>query len=161
MHPRRVDRLVLIDSSGLDVPDVPEWELLKIPVVGPLLMRFVTVGAVRRRLEHAFYRKELVTDEMALEVFLPLRLRHNRTGQILTARNQDWSLTEKAMPLIENPALILWGEHDRYLPVSLLERFRQKLPRCSARILRDCGHSPHEEYPREVNGLVTDFLSPG
>jgi pimeloyl-ACP methyl ester carboxylesterase len=32
--PAMVDRLVLMDSSGLDVPDVMEWELLKIPVLG-------------------------------------------------------------------------------------------------------------------------------
>ncbi len=161
MHPESVDKLILIDSSGLDVPDVPEWELLKIPVMGPFLLRFVTVGAVSRRLDHSFFRRNMVTPEMALEVYRPLKFSHNRRGQILTARNQDWALTEKAMPGIENPALILWGDHDRYLAVSLLDRFRQLLPHASSHIFKDCGHSPHEECPQEVNGLVTDFLHPG
>ena len=35
-HPDRVNRLILLASSGLDVPDVFSWRVLKTPVVGEL-----------------------------------------------------------------------------------------------------------------------------
>ncbi|HNY64565.1 MAG TPA: alpha/beta fold hydrolase [Deltaproteobacteria bacterium] len=158
-HPERVSSLVLIDSSGLDVPDVPEWEFLKVPVVGPLLLRLLTVSAVQKRLERSYHQPGMVTRDMALEVYLPLMLRHNRRAQALISRNQDWGLTERAMPGIRQPVLVMWGESDRYLPVGLVERFRRHLPQAKTHVLRECGHSPHEERPHAANRLISTFVS--
>jgi pimeloyl-ACP methyl ester carboxylesterase len=158
LHPERVSGLVLMDSSGLDVRDVLEWELLKIPVIGPLLLRCLTVHAVKKRLEHSYYLPGMVTPDMALEVYLPLRFAHNRKAQIQISRSQDWARTEQAMPGITAPVLLMWGEHDRYLPVGLLSRFKERLPHAQTRVFASCGHSPHEEYPDEANSLIAGFV---
>jgi pimeloyl-ACP methyl ester carboxylesterase len=157
-HPERVEKLVLVDSSGLDVRDVIEWELLKCPVLGPLLLRLVTPGAVKKRLRRSFYRKELVTEDMVHEVYLPLRFEHNLNLQIQIARHQDWSATGRALPEIRHPALVIWGENDRYLPVELLGEFEKRMENAESHVLNRCGHSAHEEYPAEVNSLITGFL---
>jgi pimeloyl-ACP methyl ester carboxylesterase len=160
-HPERVSGLVLVDSSGLDVPDVFEWELLKIPLLGSLLLRCITAGAVKKRLERSYHLPGTVTPDMALEVYLPLKLRHNQKAQVQISRNQDWRRTEKAMTGISQPVLVIWGDHDRYLDASLVERFREKMPHAETCILKECGHSPHEEYPREANRLITTFIMDG
>lgn len=157
LHPERVKGLVLIDSSGLDVRDVPEWELLKLPVAGPLLLRCLTLPAVAARLERSYHRPGMVTPDMALEVYLPLKLAHNRRAQIQISRNQDWKRTEQALAGISQPVLLIWGEHDRYLDVGLLRRFQARLPHARTSVFEECGHSPHEECPDRANRLIASF----
>lgn len=158
-HPERVEKLVLVASSGLDVRDVVEWELLKCPLLGPLLLQLVTPGTVKKRLRRSFHHRELVTAEMVSEVYLPLKFAHNIRFQTLIARHQDWSATERILPEIRHPALVIWGENDRYLPLELLGRFEKRMKNARPHLLNRCGHSAHEEYPEEVNSLITCFLA--
>ena len=156
--PERVDRIVLIDSSGLDVPDVPEWELLKMPVIGGILLRFLTADMVRKRLELSFAHKDIVDDAMAREVYLPMKIPANRKAQTLLARNLSWSLIEKRLDKLDHRVLLIWGEQDRYLDVGLAKRFKEKIRNIRVEIIRDCGHSAHEEAPEKVNRFITEFL---
>lgn len=157
-HPERVNEIILVDSSGLDVRDVFEWELLKYPIIGNLLLKHITVEAVKKRLRRSFYHQEMVTDDMAQEVYRPLTFRHNRRLQLQLARNQHWSITERGLHDIRQPSLIIWGENDRYLSTGLIQRFEQRLRNARSFVLKKCGHSSHEEYPAEVNALVAAFL---
>ena len=156
--PERVDRIVLIDSSGLDVPDVPEWELLKMPVIGGILLRFLTADMVRKRLELSFAHKDIVDDAMAREVYLPMKIPANRKAQTLLARNLSWSLIEKRLDKLDHRVLLIWGEQDRYLDVGLAKRFKEKIRNIRVEIIRDCGHSAHEEAPDKVNRFIIEFL---
>jgi pimeloyl-ACP methyl ester carboxylesterase len=157
-HPERVEKLVLIDSSGLDVPDVREWEFLKYPVIGETLVRCISSHGVRRRLERSFFHKDRVTAEMVTEVYTPMRFRTNQKAQSLLSRNQNWKLTEKAMPDIRKRVLLIWGDSDRYLDPSLAEGFAARFANINLVMLENCGHSAHEEYPHVVNGLIMEFL---
>jgi pimeloyl-ACP methyl ester carboxylesterase len=157
-HPERVESLILVGSSGLNVSDVLEWELLKYPLIGSLLLKSLTPAAVKKRLMRSFHSMEPVTEQMVHEVYLPMKFQHNRRLQLLIARSQDWSITERALPLIRRPSLIVWGENDRYLPVGLVRRFEEGLKNVKSFVLKECGHSPHEERPDEVNAAITAFL---
>ncbi len=157
-YPERVERLILIDSSGFNVPDVLEWELMKYPLIGELLMNFVTVGTVKKRLERSFFHRHMVSLAMAEEVHLPLTFPHNRKAQLQIARNQDWKLTESSLQEIRHPSLVIWGDHDAYLDAELLHRFQGCLPNARTFLFKQCGHSPHEEYPQDVNALITAYL---
>jgi pimeloyl-ACP methyl ester carboxylesterase len=157
-YPERVDRIVLIDSSGLDVPDVPEWELLKVPVIGGMLLRFLTPDMVRKRLELSFVHKDMVNGAMAREVYLPMKIPANRKAQALLARNLSWSLIERRLDNLNHRVLLLWGEQDLYLDVGLANRFKEKIKNIRVEIIRDCGHSAHEEAPEKVNRFIIEFL---
>jgi pimeloyl-ACP methyl ester carboxylesterase len=156
--PERVNSIVLINSSGLNVPDVFEWELLKIPIVGSLLLRFLTPGMIKKRLELSFFKKGIVDDAMALEVHLPMRLPANRSAQALLARNLSWADVERHLGEIEHKVLLIWGEQDRYLDVGRVSRFKENIRNLKVEIIRDCGHSAHEEEPEIVNRLIMEFL---
>ncbi len=158
-YPERVDQIVLINSSGLDVPDVFEWEILKMPIVGNLLLRFLTLDLIKTRLELSFFKKGIVDDAMALEVHLPLKIPANRHAQALLARNLSWAEVDRHLGELGNQALLIWGEQDRYLDVGLVNRFREKLKNLKVEIIRDCGHSAHEECPEAVNRLIVEFIT--
>ncbi|QDE99387.1 alpha/beta fold hydrolase [Myxococcus xanthus] len=56
------------------------------------------------------------------------------------------------------PVLLVWGEHEDTLPVSIAEQAAQRLPQ--ARLLRlDAGHSPHQEHPERVLPELKAFLA--
>jgi len=156
--PSMADRLVLMDSSGLDVPDVMEWELLKIPVLGEILLRVLTQGMVRRRLMKSFHDPFLVDSAMAQEVYLPLKIPANRKAQAAASRNLSWKSVEAGLPALRNQSMLIWGAQDRYLDVSLASRFSERLPGLRVEIIPGCGHCPHEEKPSRVVELVHDFF---
>ena len=157
-HPQRVDRIVLIDSGGLDANDVPEWEILKLPFIGRFLLGLLTPGMIRRRLERSFFRTGCVDDAMVREVRLPFRLPANRRAQANVARGLSWKETEQGLGEITHPVLLIWGDHDKYLDVSLSGRFKARIRDIQVEIIEDCGHSAHEEQPETVNRLVSEFL---
>ncbi len=157
-YPERVAKLILIDSSGIDLRERLAWEILKIPVIGKLLTLLITRSMVRRGLMKAFADPSLVSPEMVREIYKPLTFSHVKQAQYSYARNLDWSKTECALPLIHCPVLILWGRKDRYIDVRFGRMLAERIPDARLEILEECGHCPHEEKPAAINRLITEFL---
>lgn len=153
-----VEKLVLVDSSGLDVNDIPSWRLIKIPLLGRLLLAAAGRRAARRMLELAFYDSSLVDDAMVTEILLPLRIRENRRLQALLARHLSWKGVQSSLHTLKAPAALIWGKNDRYLPATLAHRFTERICGLRVHIIENCGHSPHEEKPLATARIIKDFL---
>jgi len=158
LHPERIKKLVLIDSNGFDVPETLTFRLFYIPIIGELFAKFFTFEDVKKGYEDGFYNKSLVSDTMVQETMTPLTFFHNRKAQWLSIRNQDWRITELAMPQIQIPTLVIWGKYDQYLDFSLADRFKQIMPNIQLVVIDQCGHAAHEEQADKVNELITEFL---
>jgi len=59
---------------------------------------------------------------------------------------------------IEAPTLVVWGDHDRIIPVAHLELARQAIPHAETVIFERCGHCPQLERPRLLNERLRRFL---
>lgn len=58
---------------------------------------------------------------------------------------------------VKVPVLLVWGEREDVLPLSLAEEAARRLPH--ARLLRvDAGHSPHQDHPERVLPELKTFL---
>jgi pimeloyl-ACP methyl ester carboxylesterase len=57
------------------------------------------------------------------------------------------------------PALVIWGEHDAYLPASYAEKQRQAFPSADVHVLPASGHWPFADAPETVERLLVGFLS--
>ncbi|CAM4394068.1 alpha/beta fold hydrolase [Corallococcus exiguus] len=58
---------------------------------------------------------------------------------------------------VKVPVLLIWGERDETLPVSLADEAARRLPQ--ARVVRvECGHSPQLEHPERVLPELKAFL---
>lgn len=56
------------------------------------------------------------------------------------------------------PALVIWGEHDAYLPSSYAARQREAFPSADVHVLAASGHWPFADAPDTVERLLTEFL---
>jgi pimeloyl-ACP methyl ester carboxylesterase len=59
----------------------------------------------------------------------------------------------------EIPALVIWGEHDAYLPWSYAARQREAFPAAEVHVLPASGHWPFADAPDTVERLLTEFLT--
>jgi len=57
------------------------------------------------------------------------------------------------------PVLCLWGEHDQYSPAETAHTIAAAVPHGRSVIMKDCGHFPTLEYPRDAANVVSGFLS--
>lgn len=158
-HPERVSRLVLVDSASDDMMHrglLPSW------VAAPFVPIAVTFTVHRRRfrqfaLRSAVHDPAHITPEVVEGYMRPSRFRGYARGlaALLTGRGVDQPL---AIERIEQPTLILWGEHDRWLPPSQGEALAEAIPNAQLVLLRSAGHLPLEEQPVESHGPLLTFL---
>ncbi len=59
---------------------------------------------------------------------------------------------------LKMPTLILFGAHDRVVPVGNAELFHQRIPHSVVKIIADGGHIFPLETPDEAVEIVTDFM---
>ena len=63
------------------------------------------------------------------------------------------------LPQLDLPVLVIWGDKDRILHVSTTEVLGRCLPNVETIIMKDCGHMPMLERPKETAGYYVSFLS--
>ncbi|NJN19512.1 MAG: alpha/beta fold hydrolase [Oscillochloris sp.] len=69
--------------------------------------------------------------------------------------NADISLRLGA---IQAPTLVVWGQHDRLLPLELGRRIQAAIPDAQLAIIAGAGHNPMWERPAAFNRAVLAFL---
>jgi haloalkane dehalogenase len=59
------------------------------------------------------------------------------------------------------PTLMLWGDSDPVLPLSVAERFAESIGRPAPRAIADAGHFLQEDQGPLIGGLIADWLTAG
>jgi pimeloyl-ACP methyl ester carboxylesterase len=79
--------------------------------------------------------------------------------RLLQSWKKDFSTLGKALrkPLA-TPSLLVWGDHDRAVPVHSASALREHLQHSQLHVLPGIGHRPAEEMPAVVATLVHDWL---
>jgi pimeloyl-ACP methyl ester carboxylesterase len=62
---------------------------------------------------------------------------------------------------LQSPTLIIWGDADRWIPLSRGTQFGRDVPRAVFAVVPRTGHDAPEESAPEVNRLLLDFLKEG
>ena len=158
-EPERISRLVLVDS-------VTTTEHRYVSRYGWLLRPLVPLGAPftlhresfrRRALRTAVHDPAFVTPELLDGYFRPMRMKgHLRalTQQLIDRRNDELLDPERIL----QPTLILWGEHDRWLPPERGDELARRIPNSRLVAVPSAGHMPLEEQPDFCNRVLLDFL---
>ncbi|WP_280477645.1 alpha/beta fold hydrolase [Nocardia asiatica] len=157
-HADRVERLVLLDSPGLDAEKAPVTPLFTTPVLGELATDLTTRSLYADNIRGTFHNKHLVTEEVIDEFYAPFSRPANRAGFLQLWRNLDYRLTDAGLARVTAPTLVVWGGADTWLPVSQADELAARIPNATATVLPNCGHTVHEDCPAQTNPLLTAFL---
>lgn len=157
-YPQHVSKMVLMASSGLDVPEIWQWELFRMRGIGQLATYFMFRATIRENLKQAFFDPNQVTEDMVTEVQWPLLQRFTKRALYYYSRNFNWADIEKELGRIEIPTLILWGREDQYAHVSQAYGLNSKILHSQLKIYDSCGHMLHEECAERIIPDIKAFL---
>ena len=61
------------------------------------------------------------------------------------------------------PSLLIWGDHDRIIPVDHGYAAHERMPGSRLEVFPDAGHFPHRDDPHRFVSVLRDFMasSPG
>jgi pimeloyl-ACP methyl ester carboxylesterase len=94
--------------------------------------------------------------------FLPvLAVDALRAGPATLLRTAGELLAEDIRPSLSDlrgPTLLVWGERDALVPLSVGETLQREIPRSRLVVISDAGHVPMYDQPQAVAGAVLPFL---
>jgi len=162
MHPDALAGITLIDTGVL--PGYKWHSLARVwrtPVLGELFQATATRSAFRfllNRNEPRGLPREFV------EAMYDHYDRRTRKAVLALYRATDdpGGMSQALIQLFadrEVPALVIWGEHDAYLPSSYAARQREAFPAADVHVLPASGHWPFADAPETVERLLTEFLA--
>ena len=145
-------------STLLDFPPFTRWAQIGIRA-------FVRPDFAGQILRSAYYDPAMATDE-ALEGYgRQLRVvgwDEALLNQIRGGVFQADPITAEQIASIAVPVMIVWGEDDTWVPISVGERLRELLPDAVYVTYPQTGHLPHEERAEQFNADLLAFLgAPG
>jgi pimeloyl-ACP methyl ester carboxylesterase len=162
MSPPRVLGLILLDSSGVNVPGAGSLapRYLLIPVVGRLLTSLALRSdkLVREGLEKSFYDDSHVTPERVAYYHRPLQTRGGQLAALRARTQADQFPVEADLGRINLPVLIIWGAEDELIPLEAGRKMSSLIKNSKLVVVERCGHLPQEETPTRVVDEITKFV---
>ncbi|MDW8466279.1 MAG: alpha/beta hydrolase [Chloroherpetonaceae bacterium] len=164
LYPDSLTKLVVSNTDGfLYVP--PFVRAASLWGVRHLVRQLVSTPAfVRQTMRSVYYDPSHITEEhfqRNIEM-----VRSDEHFAAMMALNRDYRHLDLQRTGIRNrlrelrlPVLILWGEHDRFIPPKYAEIARREVPNSTLHIIPNCGHVPMVEQPKEFFEVVHKFLS--
>jgi pimeloyl-ACP methyl ester carboxylesterase len=78
--------------------------------------------------------------------------------QVVAVTFEDTREAVARLDEIAAPTLVLWGEHDEWLPIAMGERLAAAIPRAELRTITAAGHFLPEDNPEAVADALLTFL---
>jgi len=161
LYPQRVAKLVLVNSSGYPFKSesVPiGFRISKSPLLKSLLGDILPRAVVRSSIENLYGDPDKITEDL-VDRYFELNIREGNR-EALAKRFVDTKVGQLANRVGEltQPTLIMWGEQDRMIPISVGHRFNHEIANSQFIKFSDLGHVPHEEDPQVTVKAVEQFL---
>ncbi|MBE9137399.1 alpha/beta fold hydrolase [Nodosilinea sp. LEGE 07088] len=159
-NPSRVDRLAMINAPigpGAKLP----WKIRQMgwPLAGDMITQDPLL--VDRTLEGG---GPYQIDDPDLDVYRRPFLKSSDVGRALMTTVRQLSVEAHsqaiaaALPGWDHPTLVLWGQSDPWLSVSLAEAAVQALPNGELQTLAEVGHYAQEDWAEKVAAALDSFL---
>jgi pimeloyl-ACP methyl ester carboxylesterase len=165
-HPELVDKLVLVDTAGLNRTIPGFFQIATIPVLNKLVMRLSTGAFIKYGTRRVFHDPTIIDQDLA-----DLGYRYLKTPEVkntflnilsanagITGLKPGMLLTSR-LKEIRAPTLIIHGANDDVIPLDHLIETCSLIPRVKIEIFDECGHCPHLENIVRFNWLVSRFLN--
>jgi pimeloyl-ACP methyl ester carboxylesterase len=161
-HPTRVSQLGLVDSVAFDRWPTIEARLARATL--PITRFFppaLLAAVVRREIRRGF--GDPARAAHSLDLYLrPFVGADGRDALVAHVRALTSSNTRELgdhLAHIHVPTAIVWGQHDRVIPLWVGKRLRQSIPGATLDVIPGARHFTPEEAPRQVADAIARLLS--
>jgi len=163
LYPERVLGLISVDGAvNLEQRTLNPSALLNFPpfrrVAEVFLTRYATKERIGRILKSAYYRQDVVTEEVMDGYYNRLVVGQWAQSLLAMTRDMPGNTITFAMDDLEFPALILWGQNDTWVKRADIDRWKDEIPSAEFQAVPEAGHMLMEEYPDLFNDSVLAFL---
>lgn len=138
-------------------------EIFRLPLTGPLFVSLYSPDAfVKVGLRVAYYDQGLVDREHVARYAPCYRNRDAKRALVETCRSlipPDQDEIAARYGELRLPVLLLWGRHDKIVPLSQGTRLAAAIPGSRLEVIEECGHNPAEEKPAETLVIIDRFIS--
>ncbi|GAA6155868.1 alpha/beta hydrolase [Pyruvatibacter sp. HU-CL02332] len=166
-YPEDLEGLILVCSSGIAREEAEtssgdaarSFSLVNMPVVSTALRWLTPRFIFEDGLRGVFVDQSVVTDEMVdryIELNVMTGTRDATRARFGTPRVQ---VPPETVQSLEMPALVMWGDKDPLIPVSVGYRFDELLPNSTLVVYENVGHIPMEEVADVSANDVRAFMA--
>lgn len=161
-NPRRLEKLILIDSGGYNQKLPLHLKLLRAPVLGWLLIHLLPPKlSALIVLKNSYYLDRKITQSQIDAYARPIADRGGRHAILETAKqiipaNIDELI--RKYRTIDVPTLIVWGKEDEVIPLEIGQQLHRDIRNSRLLTIDHSGHVPQEETPEHLIPLVLEFL---
>jgi len=150
-YPSKVDKLILIDPVAY--PQKCPWifKLANTPMVNIIAKYIMPKFIVNMNVREVFGDPENIDQEVFDRYFDMILIKGNKASyvkifqmMVQASNSEKYAQNVKNIPI---PTLLMWGSRDKWVPVALIDRWKQDLPVVDCIIYPDVGHIPMEELP--------------
>jgi pimeloyl-ACP methyl ester carboxylesterase len=160
LAPQRVDKLILVDSSGFpaESQSVPlGFRIARVPALAPLMRNILPRAVIQSSLREVYGQSELVSEEL-VNLYEAMTRREGNRAALNERMQRGYESDTSRLAEIKAPTLILWGGQDRLIPPRHAERFERAIPGSQRVVFEKLGHVPQEEDAAQTVAAVKQFL---
>jgi len=160
-HPERVERLVLISPGSLEKRVRGRTKGADIPTVANVIAYVAPPAFTRFMLENDYGDPAKVSDAVVDEWYSMWRREGNRLAMIELLRQYVSGGVEEKIRSVKVPVLLIWGERNKRVPLSLAYETRdllKKSPEVRLEVLPGIGHMLVQEAPLESAAVMRRYL---
>ena len=166
--PERCERLVLVDAGGLGrevnwilrLMALPGGEYL-MPALFPAFVRNWGDPVIRRFGGRGFRNSQAAEMWRSYKSLTDAESRHafvRTMRSVIDPGGQSVSAVDRLYLTAHMPTLIVWGDHDRIIPVDHAYLAHEAIPNSRLEVMEGVGHYPHVEEPVRFVEILRDFL---
>jgi pimeloyl-ACP methyl ester carboxylesterase len=159
-HPENAKKGILLCSSGyLKKAKLPLVLSSYIPYFHLYVKFHLARSGVKQNLQNVVYDHSMINDEMLYGYLSPFLEDDIFKALTMMIRHREGDLSAEGLRKIEAPCLLIWGEHDKVVPVRVGRRLNKDLRNSELVILKETGHLVPEERPEDVLQLINRFMA--
>jgi pimeloyl-ACP methyl ester carboxylesterase len=151
----RVRSLCLIDPVAYPQEFPFFFELLRVPVLGPLALNFPFFSILPISVLGALPAISLPPQYSRYYARRRVREALIKTARLISA--ETLARYVRRLKTIDVPTLVIWGRRDPVVPLKFGKRLARDLPNSRLIVIDRCGHTPHKECPVEVIAALREF----
>lgn len=162
-YPENVEKLILVDASGLPTNKQPPaiFKMAKTPLLKTLFLYMTPKILIKKNIEEVYADDSKITDAL-VDRYHKMALRVGNRKAFIDRAKTDFGLDSivniNKLKSIQTPTLLIWGAQDLWIPLGNGIRMDRILVNSKLEVLENSGHVPMEENPNESLKILKNFL---